>query len=210
MKYERIFWDWNGTLVNDVWLAIEVANTLLRRRKLPLITNVNRYRQMFCFPVIDYYKKLGFNFENESFSSVAEEYAQLFNGGSCDLSLHDGARETLEMLHHKGVEQIVLSATEKRSLHNQMSFHGIFEYFTKILGLDDIYAVSKIQLCKTFLQTAQYKKALMIGDTLHDKQVADACGMDYVLISHGHSEKGTLHGCTVVDSFAELRNFLLP
>ena len=38
MKYEYVFWDWNGTLFDDAeasWLAV---NDMLTARKLPPIT----------------------------------------------------------------------------------------------------------------------------------------------------------------------------
>ena len=65
MKYQHIIWDWNGTLLNDAWLFVDIMNGVLSNRKLPLIT-VDDYRKLFCFPVKDYYKKLGFDLENES------------------------------------------------------------------------------------------------------------------------------------------------
>ena len=29
LKYEHIIWDWNGTLLNDVNLCLDIANKLL-------------------------------------------------------------------------------------------------------------------------------------------------------------------------------------
>ena len=56
MKYKHIVWDWNGTLLDDRWLCIEAINIVLRSRGMPLVSNKN-YRDVFCFPVIEYYEK---------------------------------------------------------------------------------------------------------------------------------------------------------
>ena len=39
-KIKHIIWDWNGTLLNDGWVFVNVMNTLLKSRDLPLI-NIN-------------------------------------------------------------------------------------------------------------------------------------------------------------------------
>ena len=36
IKY--VIWDWNGTLINDSWLFVELMNDELRLRHLPEIT----------------------------------------------------------------------------------------------------------------------------------------------------------------------------
>ena len=36
IKY--VIWDWNGTLINDAWLFVDLMNEELDERNLPLIT----------------------------------------------------------------------------------------------------------------------------------------------------------------------------
>ena len=65
-QYKHIIWDWNGTLLNDGWLFVDVMNSILRQRKMETIT-LEKYRNIFGFPIKDYYIKLGFDLEKESF-----------------------------------------------------------------------------------------------------------------------------------------------
>ena len=51
-----ILWDWNGTLLDDVEVCIESMNSMLSKRKKPLLTR-EHYKEIFTFPVIDYYRK---------------------------------------------------------------------------------------------------------------------------------------------------------
>ena len=62
-KHKHIIWDWNGTLINDVWLVVEAMNKMLKKRNLPKIDS-KKYREIFDFPVTEYYSKLGFDFSN--------------------------------------------------------------------------------------------------------------------------------------------------
>ena len=36
MKYKNINWDWNGTIVDDAYLCVEVMNQVLKNKDLPL------------------------------------------------------------------------------------------------------------------------------------------------------------------------------
>ena len=65
MKYQHIVWDWNGTLLDDLWLCIDSINSVLSSRNMKLV-NKKSYRSIFTFPVIKYYEILGFDFKNES------------------------------------------------------------------------------------------------------------------------------------------------
>ena len=62
----RILWDWNGTLLDDTEISRGVLNGLLSRRGLPTVS-LERYREIFTFPIIDYYRKAGFDFSVEPY-----------------------------------------------------------------------------------------------------------------------------------------------
>ena len=66
MKFKHMIWDWNGTLVDDTLLFVDIMNGVLQNRNLDGI-NIQDYREVFDFPVKDYYTKLGFNFTEEPF-----------------------------------------------------------------------------------------------------------------------------------------------
>ena len=45
-NYKHIVWDWNGTLLDDAWLCVEVLNQMLSQRGQTAIT-LEFYRQHF-------------------------------------------------------------------------------------------------------------------------------------------------------------------
>ena len=77
MKYKHVIWDWNGTLVDDTWLCVEIINKLLKKRNLKLVT-IDDYKEKFMFPVREYYIELGFNFEDEPFEVSGLEFINEF------------------------------------------------------------------------------------------------------------------------------------
>ena len=49
-NYKHIIWDWNGTLLDDAWLWVDVMIQLLVKRGMTKLT-IDRYREAFDFPV---------------------------------------------------------------------------------------------------------------------------------------------------------------
>jgi len=81
-KIKHIIWDWNGTLLNDCWLCVKAINKALAKRNLDLITE-EKYKDIFCFPVSEYYKRLGFDFSKEPFKEAGDEFV-LYYGANFD------------------------------------------------------------------------------------------------------------------------------
>ena len=188
MNIKHIIWDWNGTLLNDNWLSIKAINILLEKYDLPAI-NIEKYLEIFTFPVIEYYKKLGFDFNQTPFSIIGTEVIKEYTDRMFEADLQEGAREILNYFHEIGISQSLLSAAKQQMLDDLMKFHNLKKYFLKVSGLTDHYANSKINAGKSWIKELKYdnKEVLLIGDTLHDVEVADEIGTECVLIARGHA-----------------------
>jgi len=188
MKIKHIIWDWNGTLLNDNWLSIKAINILLDKYDLPAIDK-EKYLEIFTFPVIDYYKKLSFDFEKIPFNIVGTEFIDEYTCRMYEAKMQDGARETLNYFHEIGITQSLLSAAKQQMLEDLIKFHKLGKYFINISGLTDHYANSKVAAGKAWIKELKQdtKDVLLIGDTLHDVEVADEIGAECVLIAQGHT-----------------------
>jgi phosphoglycolate phosphatase len=210
-KYKHIIWDWNGTLLDDARLCVEILNGVLCGHG-KAATNYSRYREEFCIPVIDYYGKLGFDFTVESFDEVAKEYVDGYCLRQFECKLQDGALEVLNAIQSRRLTQSILSAYQQDMLENAVKFFGVIEYFEKIVGLNDIYANGKVENGKKLMKELGYngKEVLFIGDTVHDFEVSKAIGSDCVLIDDGHQQRQTLELCgtTVLDSITDVVKML--
>ncbi len=196
-KYTHIVWDFNGTLLDDVDIGIDSVNVLLKRRKLPIIADRKMYHVFFGFPIIDYYSRLGFDFEKESYDLIAVEWVKEYNSRRKNAGLCTGARQLLEKLKGLGVTQLIISATELNMLKEQLSELGIKDFFSEIAGLDNIKAGSKRHIAEAWKQQHPDASVLFIGDTDHDKEVADAIQADCILIANGHQSYDYLMKCGV-------------
>jgi len=183
----HVIWDWNGTLLNDVDHAVRVMNSILSEHHLDLIDK-KRYRQIFDFPVIRYYEQLGFNFHKESFESLCHKFVDRFMDGVQNLPLIPEVKTVLTQLHAENTVQSVLSATDQVNLDAMIQHFELGSIFKYVYGIDNKFAGSKIERGHQLIEVCQIDKeeTVIIGDTLHDLEVAEALGIHAVLISHGH------------------------
>lgn len=213
MNQKLIIWDWNGTLLNDVDACVEVMNVMLQKRNMSFLDK-DTYKSIFTFPVRDYYKLLEFDFEKESFEKLSVEYIDLYKKFSETAPLQLGVMDALEYFQSKDYKQIILSASEQKALEYQVKKRDIEQYFDSILGLNNIYAKSKLQNAFKYMENSNMdtNKALLIGDTYHDYEVACAIGADCILVENGHQrldEKKINGNATIVNSLRDISHLNL-
>ncbi len=205
--YKHIMWDWNGTLLNDSHMAVMVINETLEKRNMPVIDH-EHYQKIFGFPVIDYYRRLGFDFVDESFEVVGTEFIDGYEKHKFDVDLHSGARDVLSTLTGQGVSHSILSAYKQNTLDELVAHFGLTHQFTGIVGLDNHYAHSKVENAVNWMQELGLptSEVLFVGDTAHDHEVAEAIGVDCVLIPGGHQTREVLEntGARVLDDIAQI------
>lgn len=202
-----VVWDWNGTLFDDVALCIQVMNGMLEKRGLPRLAGPEQYRQVFTFPVEEYYKALGFDFGREPFSQLAVEYISEYDRRALGCPLRAGAEAALAELRRRGVKQVIASASHKKALEEQVAHLGVAGYFQALLGVEDSLGRGKSGLAGDFLrQAGAGSDALFVGDTLHDFETAAALGCPCALLTGGHQARPRLEatGAPVLDTFPQL------
>jgi phosphoglycolate phosphatase len=182
-----IIWDWNGTLLDDAEICREAINKMLNVRNLPELS-LEKYRDVFTFPVIDYYKEVGFNFDIEEWEPVAMEFINLYLSALPSCGLTPFAARTLEIFKQKGYRQAIISAMQHDALLKSVSALGIFEFFDYIGGIGDHYGGGKIDNASNYFTLAELspEKITLIGDTLHDSQVANELKCKCILVATGH------------------------
>ena len=196
--YKHLFFDFNGTIINDLGLCLELLNDFLREQGKKELT-VDEYKLVFKFPIKQYYIDSGIDFNIESYESLSIRFIKEYQPRSMECGLFDGAIETFKKLKDLGYNLYILSASEKNNLLEQTNHYGITKYFNAVLGIDNIHAASKVDIAKNYMKENNInpKEALFIGDTLHDFEVANAMGVSCALVSCGHQAKSILESANV-------------
>lgn len=206
-----IIWDWNGTLLDDAEICREAINQMLKARNLPEL-NLEKYRDVFTFPVIDYYKAVGFNFDIEEWEPIAMEFINQYLAALPVCGLTPFATETLETFKKKGYRQAIISAMEHDALIKSVNELGIQPYFDFIGGIGDHYGGGKIDNARNYCMKAGLNpaKITLIGDTIHDSEVASELQCKCILVATGHQsfQKLSNTGLQVIKNLSEIEFIL--
>ena len=212
MKYTHVIWDFNGTILDDVQVGIDSINEMLIPRDLPPIRGVEEYREVFDFPVEEYYRRLGLDLEKEDFKTVlAPLWVSYYNEKCRTAPLFPGVRALNLAIRNTGVPQSILSASEKGMMIAQLKERGAADWFDEIWGTDSIHAYGKQELARAWRAAHPGVRAVLIGDTTHDAETAGIVGADCVLVAAGHQSRERLvaTGAPVVSSLTECAPLIL-
>ncbi len=189
---DRVIWDFNGTILDDLKISIESANDLLARYDLPIIRDTEHYYSVFGFPIRDYYERVGFDFSKYDFTVLANEWVDIYMSKMPCAPLRSGIIDTVDKLNTLGVKQTILSMTEENMLRGQIESFGITDKFDEIFGLNDIYATSKLELARFWRSLHKNESVIYIGDTSHDAESAEIIGAKCLMITGGHESEQAL------------------
>ena len=197
MKYDHVIWDFNGTVLDDMQVGIDSVNEMLAARGLSTLSGLEEYRATFDFPVENYYKRLGFDLRQEDFKTcLAPLWVSLYEKNEWRAPLFAGVEPLTRALRAHGIKQSILSASESVMMRRQLQARGALDWFDEIWGSDCIHAYGKQGLAAAW-RAAHQGSVVLIGDTVHDFDVARSMDADCILVAAGHHNYERLASCGV-------------
>ena len=210
MRYSHIFWDFNGTIIDDVGNALQCVNDMLERKGRQPIT-LDDYYTYVETPIIGFYRHI-LPPDELDFQDISRQYHSDYARHINETGLAEGAYELLHKLKAMGVHQYIITANILSEAEELIEKFGISACFDKILGAKNTLAESKIDRAKAFFKELNINRngAILIGDTLHDLETANALGIDCVLVSYGHQGRRLLeeHNAFTVNSLKDVEKIL--
>ena len=211
MKIKEIVWDWNGTLINDTSLCVDILNKLLSIYDQPLIS-IEYYRNNFSFPVSAFYKRISLPSSGKTFDDVSLFFISEYRLKWKECNLHQGVLQILKMIQQLGLRQSILSAGNQSDVELFVNHFKLDCFFNQVFGTNNIKAEGKIELGKKFITNSNLRpeEILLVGDTIHDLQVAKAIGCSVLLFSQGHNSNTQLSGYSVqiINDLMEVAQYL--
>lgn len=203
---KNIFLDFNGTILDDTVLSGDIEADLMVEKGLKPFSTED-YRNRFYFPVKDYYHEIGF--KDDDFMYLTDKFAiEYQKRWEKETHLFPNVIETLKALKEKGFKLYCISATRETFLILQLKKLGIYDYYDGICGVSDDLAYGKIDHAKQFIKdnNLNIDESIMVGDTAHDLECAEALGIDIILYTKGHYAKWRLEELNkiLIDDLSEL------
>lgn len=185
-----IIWDWNGTLLNDAYFTFQQTCTVLKKYGLD-IPDFAYYRNHFRFPVREFLVHLGLGGSNVSVEQIASEFIALYNNRVYAVcALHDRVTDIISSISERNVAQYILSAREEELLLRDLAHYEILAYFDGVIGGREgcSHRGKQIQAKERMEEHMGCRSdVLLIGDTVHDFEVAQELGIDCILLATGQN-----------------------
>ena len=212
MKYSHVIWDWNGTIVNDAQFCVELVNELLLEFNQEQVS-LEFYLDNFQFPVSSYYSKIGLPTDPLSSNRISSQFIINYRRRFQSCLTQHGVRACISKLNEFNVNQSVLSAGNQIDLNTFVSHYELSPYFNFISGVSDFFAHGKSDIAQEHFNKLGLPSSnvLLVGDTLHDAEIAKKIGVNCLLYCGGHNSKKVLHESTfpVIESIDEVINWVL-
>jgi phosphoglycolate phosphatase len=205
MRY--IFWDWNGTIVNDAYALCHAFNQLIIESGIEPVS-LERYREIYQHPVRKMYREVGVDLDANGFENMAALWHPLYRDAASACVLHHDAVSTISTLAGLGSRHSVVSALPHDFLISQVNRYGIGHLFDYVHGLPDLCADSKIAQAVELAERlgARGEEITVVGDSSHDAEVARELSANCVLVARGAESRARLerNGYPVADDFSVL------
>lgn len=207
-EYTFVVWDWNGTLLDDIGASLKSVNDMLDMRGMEHI-DIDFYKECICTPIKGFYDRV-FDMDNEDYSVIIKQYNEGYLHHLKNCGLTKGAVEALEYFKKCGTKQIIVSSSNNDQLIMNAEKYGVTQYLDAILGSGDYFAGSKIERAAEYLakNNPQNGRILVVGDLVHDAEMAKKIGADCVLLTSGHEHPDRLKASNVmlIDDLLQLKN----
>ncbi len=189
---QAVIFDWNGTLLADTTLCLRATNESFALFKIAPIS-LETYRREHRLPLDAMYASLGCEA-----AALKKRRSELMATWSAFYDLHvprarlrRGAKATLSHLKGRGHKVAILSNHVVDEIVKRTTQHAIAHHFDDILAnapheLSSIMEKqSKGSRLQAFIDDHAIKKAIVVGDTAEEVEIAHAQGYLGVALADG-------------------------
>lgn len=186
-QYELLIFDWDGTLMDSAGDIVEAIQQSIAAMKLPARDD-EQVRRMIGLGLEDAFSRLFPEIEHEALMAVANEYRKLFGARPRVYGqAFAGVEQTLDSLAAQGYQLAVATGKSRRGLDKALATNAWEARFVATRCADETAGKPDPKMLTELLQelNVPVQRALMIGDTSYDMDMATRIGMDAVAVAWG-------------------------
>ena len=211
-RYDLIVFDWDGTVMDSTAVIAGSIQAACRDLGLP-VPGDEAARHVIGLGLIQALRYAVPDAPESMYEPLVARYRHHFLAQDQTIPLFDGARETIAELHDGGYWLGVATGKSRAGLDRALESTGMKQYFHATRTADQTFSKPDPAMLLELMGelAVSTERALMIGDTTHDVQMAQNAGVDAVAVGHGaHSPEQLqeLNPLALVQDFAGLRTWL--
>ena len=210
--YDLVIFDWDGTLMDSTRVIARSLQDACGDVGCPVPTERDALF-VIGLNLDDTFNHVAPALDTAGRARLSERYRHHFLANEREALLYDGVREMLADLRGRGRRLAVATGKARRGLDRALDATGLRPWFEATRCADEGFAKPHpgMLLMLLDLTGVDPRRALMVGDTTHDLELASNAGVDAIAVSYGaHHEEllATRPARARVASVAELHRWL--
>lgn len=194
-RYSLLIFDWDGTLLDST--SHIAASVQAASRDLGLDEPSDEdARHIIGLGLADAMAYLFPQLAASEHGRLAERYRYHYLAGETRISLFDGVESGLRRLHERGHLLAVATGKSRKGLDRAFETTGLRPWFHGSRCADEGFAKPNPDMLEHLLDVlgTDRERALMVGDTTHDIEMAHGAGMASMAVTYGAHDPGKLAG----------------
>lgn len=211
--FELLVFDWDGTLMDSAAAIAESLQAACAELALP-VPDDTQARYVIGLGLTDAMKHILPDLPPAEYPKVVDRYRIHFLKRDGGTTLFRGAAEMIRELHDAGFQLAIATGKSRRGLDRALAATGIGGFFQTTRCADEGFAKPHPGMLTAVIDTlaGEVETTVMIGDTTHDLEMANAAGVGGVAVTYGAHEREALADCrplAMIDDVSGLRDWLL-
>ena len=190
-RYDLVIFDWDGTLMDSTRVIARSLQSACRDVGCAVPTD-DEALFVIGLNIADTFRKVVPDLDPAGQARLAERYRYHFLAGEAEAPLFGGVREMLEDLRGRGRRLAVATGKARRGLDRVLEQTGLKPWFEATRCADEGFAKPHPGMLLMLLEMTGVEpgRAVMVGDTTHDLELASNAGVDAIAVSYGaHGEE---------------------
>jgi len=185
-RFELLVFDWDGTLLDSAGAIVDAIQAACRDLGLPIPVDAQA-RHVIGLGLHDALRHAVPNLPEERYPLMVERYRHHYLQHDHELQLFDGAAAMIAELAAAGFLLAVATGKSRLGLDRAMRSSGLGSYFHASRCADECFSKPHPQMLEELLDelAVDGERALMIGDTTHDLQMAHNAGVACLAVAYG-------------------------
>ena len=204
MRYPLIVFDWDGTLIDSTGTIAECIQRAAAEMGLP-VPDDGRARHVIGLGLRDSLLHAVPDLPESRYQDFVALYRKYFLAREDTMKLFPGIEDLLSFLGGKHL-LAVATGKSRRGLDRALDAGGLRRYFAASRCADETHPKPHPAMLNELMEELgkQPAEVLMIGDTSHDLEMANAAGVASLGVTYGaHKEEG-LRACSPLNCFSSV------
>ena len=211
-RYELLIFDWDGTLMDSAGVIVACIRQAAADMGWPLPSR-EAASHIIGLGLKEALEGLFPGRSEAEYVQVVERYRHHYLGQDHEIPLFDGAADLVRQMNRRGHLLAVATGKARRGLDRAFAHSGLEPYFHASRTADETFSKPHPAMILELLDELAVApgRAIMIGDTSHDLEMARNAGVDALAAGYGAHPPETLAAYAPValcGSFAELADWL--